>query len=102
MVFSAGTSLFDPNFAAKAKADVDAASSKDYRALKRASIKDHRRFYRRASLALPEGKDARKPTLERLIANDRGAEDPSLAALYFNFGRYLLISARYLFSSSIS
>jgi alpha-L-fucosidase 2 len=33
------------------------------------------------------------PTEQRLIGFAKGAPDPALAALYFNFGRYLLISA---------
>jgi alpha-L-fucosidase 2 len=56
-------------------------------------VRDHRRFFRRVDLRLPEGPSAHKPTLERLIATDRGEDDPSLAALYFNFGRYLLIGS---------
>ena len=33
------------------------------------------------------------PTPQRLAGFAKGAEDPALAALYFNFGRYLLISS---------
>ena len=33
------------------------------------------------------------PTERRLAAYARGEEDPALAQLYFDFGRYLLISS---------
>ena len=36
---------------------------------------------------------ARRPTDERLEAVKEGADDPQLAALYFQYGRYLLIGS---------
>src|SRR5262249_27926505 len=50
-------------------------------------------FYNRVKLDLPAGNSeiSAKPTPERIAAKDLKA-DPSLAVLYFNFGRYLLIS----------
>lgn len=57
---------------------------------------DHRRYFDRVSLHLG-GADARsagaKPTDQRLVDFASGKPDPALAALYFNFGRYLLISS---------
>jgi alpha-L-fucosidase 2 len=46
-------------------------------------------------VALDLGGDAanEKPTDERLLAVKGGADDPALAALYFQFGRYLLLSS---------
>ncbi|MGV3614762.1 MAG: glycosyl hydrolase family 95 catalytic domain-containing protein [Fimbriimonas sp.] len=93
VVFSAGTSMFDPAFAEAARARVDAAARKGFGALEREHVKDHRRFFRRVDLQLPQGPSAHKPTLERLMATEKGEDDPSLAALYFNFGRYLLIGS---------
>jgi alpha-L-fucosidase 2 len=74
------------------KQHVDLASAKDYATLESEHVKDHQRFFRRVKISLPEGPSANKPTAERLAATARGEEDPSLAALYFNFGRYLTIS----------
>ena len=54
-------------------------------------IDDYRSFYSRMTLNLGEG-DASVPTRERLRRVREGAKDPSLVALQFNFGRYLLIS----------
>ena len=67
---------------------------KSYRQLKSAHIADHQRFFRRVDIDL--GHDERLeelPTDERLKAVQGGAEDPGLVALYFQFGRYLLIAS---------
>jgi alpha-L-fucosidase 2 len=92
LIFSAGTSMFDPHFAATAKSRVEQASTKDYPTLERRHVQDYQPFFRRVNLQLPLGPSATKPTIERLQATARGEDDPSLAALYFNFGRYLTIS----------
>lgn len=93
LVFSAGTSMFDPTFAERAKSQVEAAAKRGFATLEREHVKDHQRFFRRVDLDLPQGSSANKPTLDRLTAADQGEDDPSLAALYFNFGRYLLIGS---------
>ena len=54
-------------------------------------IADYRSFYDRMTLDLGEG-DKSVPTRTRLERVRRGAKDPALTALQFNFGRYLLIS----------
>ncbi|RYG45223.1 glycoside hydrolase family 95 protein, partial [bacterium] len=93
LVFSAGTSMFDPGFEESARTQVDAAAKKGFDALQREHVEDHQSFFRRVKLDLAEGPSAAKPTVERLEASDKGEDDPSLAALYFNFGRYLLIGS---------
>ena len=93
LYFTAGTDMFEKNFADQVKSQLGAAAKKSYTHLLRESIADHQRYFNRVCLSLPEGPSAHKPTLARLEANKAGEEDPSLAALYFNFGRYLLISS---------
>jgi alpha-L-fucosidase 2 len=78
--------------------DITKASGKSYADLRAAHIAEHRTFYDRVSLSLGDGKAtsreaAQLPTDKRLEALAKGAADPALAALYFNFGRYLLISS---------
>jgi alpha-L-fucosidase 2 len=51
----------------------------------------HRRLFRRVSIDLGSSAAATAPTDERIQASQT-ADDPALAALYFNYGRYLLIS----------
>lgn len=54
-------------------------------------IADYRGFYGRMTLHLGDG-DASIPTRVRLDRVRSGADDPSLVALMFNYGRYLLLS----------
>lgn len=67
---------------------------KSYRQLKSAHIADHQRFFRRVDIDLGHAERLEGlPTDERLKAVQDGAEDPGLIALYFQFGRYLLIAS---------
>ena len=70
-----------------------AAARKKYPELLRAHLAEHRRLFRRVALNLGDTDAADKPTDERLQAMKDGADDPALCALYFQFGRYLLISS---------
>jgi alpha-L-fucosidase 2 len=65
----------------------------DYNALSQRHIADYQKLFRRVSLDLGPGPNDNLPTDERLVAVQKGADDPGLAALYFQFGRYLLISS---------
>ena len=69
-----------------------AARQKGYAQIKADHIAAHRRLFRRVHLDLGTTIAATKPTDQRLAALQKGANDPALAALYFQFGRYLLIS----------
>lgn len=69
---------------------IESAEAQGDDTLREASVADHRRFFRRVSLDLgPAPKNNTIP--ERLTAIRGGASDPALEALYFQFGRYLLI-----------
>jgi len=91
LLFTAGTDMFEKGYADHLVEHLDKAPP--YETLKREHIRDYQSFFRRVALRLPEGPSADKPTIERLVAMKQGESDPSLAALYFNFGRYLLISS---------
>ncbi len=72
-----------------------ALGSRDYAAIRETHIADHRRLYRRASLDLGKTDFAALPTDERVRRIRQGGkldDDPALAALHFNYGRYLLIA----------
>lgn len=78
-----------------AKQYLDLAAAKSYDQLLKNHIADYQRFFNRVSLSL-ENKNAvmdTLPTDKRLETYSKGAHDPSLEALYFQFGRYLLISS---------
>ncbi|ESQ83288.1 hypothetical protein AEAC466_13635 [Asticcacaulis sp. AC466] len=78
--------------AALTKSHLAAVRSKDVNALLAAHIADHRALFDRVSLTLPAGKRAAQATANR-IDHVADSDDPSLAALYFQFGRYLLIAS---------
>ena len=59
--------------------------------LKQRHITDYQTLFNRVILDL--GEEKRMPTDERLKAVQNGALDPHLIALYFQYGRYLLISS---------
>ena len=62
--------------------------------LHKKAVKAFRELYDRAyvSIASESGTES-LPTNERLVSYAEGAKDNALAALYYNFGRYLLISS---------
>jgi alpha-L-fucosidase 2 len=79
----------DPD--ALAKQYIAAASRKSFDELRRDHITEHQRLFRRVELNLGTTDAAKLPTDERIKNFGQGA-DPHLATLYFQFGRYLLIS----------
>ena len=60
--------------------------------LKNAHIQDFRGYFNRVSLSVGENEHKNLPTDLRLKQYLEGTEDQDLEALYFQFGRYLLIS----------
>ena len=73
-------------------ARLPAALSKPYAQLLAEHLAEHRRLFRRLSVDLGTSDVEALPTDVR-IARDDAATDPGLAALYLQFGRYLMISS---------
>jgi alpha-L-fucosidase 2 len=74
--------------------DIQKVKAKSYDQLRSDHIADHRSYFDRVSLKLDDGKtESALPTDQRHAALTKGGTDPALAALYFNYGRYLLISS---------
>lgn len=69
------------------------AGKSSYEKLRERHVKDFQGMMDRVALDLGGADAARQPTDQRLKAVKSGAEDPALAALYFQFGRYLLLSS---------
>jgi alpha-L-fucosidase 2 len=92
LIVSAGTDWKDPGFAALARKRLDAALAKSFDAIRAAAAAHHRGFMERVQLVLPEGPKAKLPTPER-VRSQEAAPDPSLALLYFQFGRHLMVAA---------
>ncbi|MBO9658466.1 MAG: glycoside hydrolase family 95 protein, partial [Chitinophagaceae bacterium] len=76
---------------------VNTALKKKYPALLKEHLKDYQRYFKRVSFTLADSTannpSLEKPSDERLLAYSNGAYDPGLETLYFQYGRYLLISA---------
>jgi alpha-L-fucosidase 2 len=89
----AGRQIREP--AAASLADMNAVASRSASSLRKAHVADYRKYFDRVSLQLEpaDAAVAEKPTPERIQWANAHGGDPALAALYFNFGRYLLISS---------
>lgn len=70
---------------------VERAAQKSYTELRQRHVEDFQRLFSRVRLQLSE--DRSRETTDRRIADFAKSDDPSLLALYFEFGRYLLISS---------
>src|SRR4051812_22827977 len=78
--------------AAAVAAALGGASGKAVDALRAAHVRDYRQLFDRVTLDLGPSTRAALPVDERVAAFASGG-DPSLAALYFQYARYLLIAS---------
>ena len=69
------------------------ASQKPFNEIVADHVAEHQRLYDRVELDLGRTAAADFPTDERLWVMQDGAVDPQLLALYYQYGRYLLISS---------
>jgi len=78
--------------AARCAAALRAVEGKPYGDLRETHVADHQRLFRRVTLDLGATDAISQPTDKRLRAFKKGGA-PQLAALYFQYGRYLLIAS---------
>jgi alpha-L-fucosidase 2 len=71
---------------------IQAAAAKAYTALRDAHSAEYARYFNRLHLDLAKPQDTRTPTDERLKAYFKNP-DPAFVELFYQFGRYLLISS---------
>ncbi|RAK52174.1 glycosyl hydrolase family 95 catalytic domain-containing protein [Phenylobacterium deserti] len=74
------------------RARIDQAAGAAFDQIAAETAREHQRLFRAVSLDLGQTPAAQRPTDERIRDSER-SEDPQLAALYFQYGRYLLISS---------
>ncbi|MGV8092250.1 MAG: pectinesterase family protein [Mangrovibacterium sp.] len=77
---------------AVAKSYLIKASRKDFETIKQDHITDYRKYFDRVQLDLGVTDSVKNPTDQRIVDFGSG-NDPQLISLYFQFGRYLLISS---------
>ena len=103
IVMTVGTDFRGADATQRAVKDLEALKSADYDTLRSAHTTDHQALFRRVSLDLGRTAADEVPTDRRILARMWGVEDnrsdreadpdPSLATLFFQFGRYLLIAS---------
>jgi len=76
-----------------ARNNLNTASQKSYEKLQKTHLQDYQELYDRVELNLTDSDNSEIPTDKRLLNYSNGAEDKNLEELYFNYGRYLLISS---------
>jgi alpha-L-fucosidase 2 len=76
-----------------ARKQLNRIDKKSYSTIYKNHVSDYRGFFDRVELNLGNTTAPELPTDERLKRYATGAEDKSLEILYFNYGRYLLISS---------
>ncbi len=72
---------------------LQSAVKKPYEQLLAAHITDYQKYFNRLSLSLNNSVAVNLPVNDRLAAYQKGAADFALEELFFQFGRYLLISS---------
>lgn len=77
---------------AESLADLNRLAGKSFADIESAHLADHQQLFRRVAIDLgsPPAKDL--PTDDRVLASKK-MPDPALAALFFQYGRYLLIAS---------
>ncbi len=91
LILSAATNIREHDPSAACDKQAATAVAKGYDRLRADHVADHQRLFRRVSLSLGSSPDL--PTDERLRRVQQGGDDPALAALYFQYGRYLLMAS---------
>jgi len=82
------------NASAEVRALLDVATQKTFTQLKSAHLADYQPLFNRVHLDLGVDLEAmRLPTDKRMLRMNSGRPDPQLQALYYQFGRYLLIAS---------
>ena len=72
---------------------LESSGNKTFGNIKKSHMREYQNLFNRVSLDLGESANSGIPTDKRLQAVKDGAQDPQLIALYFQFGRYLLMGS---------
>lgn len=93
LLVSMATDYFDKDLDGQVAKLLANAEKKNFATLKKEHVSAYRSLFGRVELDLGHSERENLPINERLEAFNQDKNDPSLAALYFQFGRYLLISS---------
>jgi alpha-L-fucosidase 2 len=98
LLISAATSFVSPtditgNPKQRIAAVLAAVQDRSYATIRADHIADHQRLFQRVKLSLGQSPAAELPTDQRIQLHGKGGADAALAALFFDYGRYLLIAS---------
>ena len=93
MIFTAATNFRGGDPEAICRKRVASTAGRPFLKLLAEHVSDYQDLFHRMSLDLGKSVADTLPTDERLLRVQRGAEDNGLMALYFQYGRYLLIAS---------
>ena len=92
LIFSSATNYKNENYAALVDDLMNEAKSRNYVPLRKKHIKTYQELFNRVEVDFGEGITDNHPITDRLF-DFQEEDDPQLAELYFQYGRYLLISS---------
>ncbi|WP_111709800.1 glycoside hydrolase family 95 protein [Lutibacter citreus] len=72
---------------------IEKIKNKSFQKLRESHVADYKSLFDRVELNFKETENSLLPTDKRLLAFKNGEKDPNLVALYFQYGRYLLMSS---------
>ncbi|MCX5684998.1 MAG: glycoside hydrolase family 95 protein, partial [Planctomycetota bacterium] len=93
LILAAGTNFYGGDPDRLCRETVDRAAAKPFAKLFAAHVADYQSLFRRVDIDLGRTDAAALPTDERLKRIKAAGGDPQLEALFFQYGRYLLISS---------
>ncbi len=91
--FTAATDYFGGDPAGITRTQIDSVVNRQYSAVKKDHITDYQSFFKRVDLDLGSSDGNYFTTDARIAAMQNSYDDPDLIELYYQFGRYLLISS---------
>ncbi len=93
VLLTAATDYFGAAPDMLSRVQLEAVKDRQYSDLKNEHIKDYQSFFKRVDINLGSGNGRYFTTDARITALQNGNSDPDLIELYYQFGRYLLISS---------
>ena len=92
LIFSSATNYKNENYVTFVDSLMNEAKSRNYIPLRKKHIKSYQELFNRVDVDFGEGITENHPIDDRLF-DFQDEDDPQLAALYFQYGRYLFISS---------
>ena len=92
LIFSSATNYKNENYIAFADSLMNEAKSRSYKSLRKNHIDTYQELFNRVEVDFGEAITENLPITDRLF-DLQDEDDPQMAALYFQYGRYLMVSS---------